>query len=94
MRVRRVSLDVDWAISGPGIAAVAAAIDEVDGVEALNITITEIDMETIGTDVAVEGDGIDLDALIGAITNAGAVVHSIDELAAGNRILGPSTRCR
>ncbi len=94
MRVRRVRLDVDWASTGPGIAAVAAAIDEVDGVEGVNITVTEIDLETVGTDIAIEGDGIDLDALAAAIEQSGAVVHSIDELSVGERIVGYEPRAR
>lgn len=87
MNVRRVKLDVDWAIAGPNIAMVAGAIDVVSGVEAVNITVTEIDLETVGTDVTVEGDGIDLKALASAIEDAGAVVHSIDELAVGERVI-------
>ena len=94
MRVRRVKLDIDWANSGPGIVAVAAAVEAVDGVEAANITITEIDMETVGTDVIVEGDGIDLEALTAAIEDTGAVVHSIDELAVGARIIAYAPRIR
>lgn len=74
--------------------AVAAAIDEVDGVQGINITVTEIDLETVGTDIAVEGDDIDVDALAGAIEQAGAVVHSIDELSAGERIVDYAPRAR
>jgi hypothetical protein len=38
-------------------------------------------------DSTVEGDNIDLDALFRAIESTGAVVHSIDELAAGERLV-------
>jgi hypothetical protein len=94
MNIRRVHLDVDWAVSGPGIRAVAQAIDAVSGVDAANITITEIDLETIGTDVAVEGPDVDLDALVKAIEDAGAVVHSIDRIAFGERIVEHAERAR
>ena len=94
MNVRRVKLDVDWAISGPNIAMVAGAIDGVEGVEAATITITEIDLETVGTDIAVEGEDVHLEALSSAIEQAGAVVHSIDELAFGERIVGFTPRQR
>lgn len=94
MNIRRTKLDVDWAIGGPSIAMIAAAIDDVDGVEAATITITEIDLETVGTDIAVEGDGLDLDALTTAIEHAGAVVHSVDELAIGDRIVEFTPRRR
>lgn len=94
MNVRSVKLDVDWAIGGPGIAGVAAAIDAVGGVEAANVTITEIDLETVGTDVTVEGAELDLQALTAAIEQAGAVVHSIDELAFGERVVEFTPRRR
>lgn len=94
MRIRRVRLDVDWAISGPGIEAVAAAIDAVEGVEAATVTITEIDIETIGSDVVVEGDGFELRALVDAIEKSGAVVHSVDQLAIGERIAEHVPRAR
>jgi hypothetical protein len=94
MKIRRVKLDVDWASSGPGIVAVAKAIDAVSGVQGANITITEIDLETIGTDIAVEGDAIDLDALVAAIEKSGAVVHSIDQLAIGERVVDYVPRVR
>ncbi|HVV89734.1 MAG TPA: DUF211 domain-containing protein [Solirubrobacterales bacterium] len=77
-------LDVDWAISGPGIEAVAAA----------TVTITEIDIETIGSDVVVEGDGFELRTLIEAIEQSGAVVHNIDQLAIGERIVEHAPRAR
>ena len=57
------------------------------GVAGLNITVTEIDVQTVGMDVTVEGDSIDLDGLFRAIESTGAVVHSIDELAAGERLV-------
>jgi hypothetical protein len=94
MNLRRVRLDVDWAIGGPNIAMVATGIDDVKGVEAANITITEIDLETVGTDIVIEGNGLDLEALTSAIEQAGAVVHSIDEVAIGDRIVEFAPRRR
>jgi len=94
MNVRRVKLDVDWAISGPNIAMVAEAIEAVTGVEAATITITEIDLETVGTDITVEGSELDLNGLTSAIQQAGAVVHSIDELAFGDGIVEFTPRRR
>jgi hypothetical protein len=94
MNVRRVRLDVDWAAQGPRIDAVAEAISAVDGVVAVLITVTEIDMETLGSDVVAEGTDIDPARLIAAIEATGAVVHSIDELAAGEQVLVHSPRAR
>jgi hypothetical protein len=85
---------VDWAVSGPTIVVIAKAIEAVDGVHAANITVTEIDMETIGSDVTVEGEGIDPDTLVRAIEETGAVVHSIDHLVVGDRLVEAVPRAR
>lgn len=94
MNIRRVVLDVDKARVRPTIPEIAAAIETLLGVQALNITVTEIDMETVGMDVAVEGEHIDYEALSKAIEKTGAVVHSIDELSCGDRIIHRPTRMR
>jgi hypothetical protein len=87
MNVRRLVLDVDKAVSRPDLVEIAAAINGVAGVEAANITVTEIDIETVGMDITVEGDGIDHVALNKAIEGTGAVVHSVDQIVIGERIV-------
>jgi hypothetical protein len=87
MNIRRVLLDVDKAIQRPEIVDIAKAIDASRGVVGLNITVTEIDVQTVGMEITVEGDDIDLDALFRAIESTGAVVHSIDQLVAGERLV-------
>jgi hypothetical protein len=94
MNIRRILLDVDKAIQRPEIIDIAKAIDASPGVLGLNITVTEIDVQTVGMDITVEGDDIDLDALVRAIESTGAVVHSIDELAAGDRLVERIARGR
>lgn len=78
VNVRRLQLDVDKAVQRPDLLELAEAIDGVPGVEAVNITVTDIDIETVGTEVTIEGDNIDIPALTAAIENAGAAMHSID----------------
>lgn len=87
MNIRRLVLDVDKAVRRPELIEIAEAIEEVAGVEGVNITVTEIDIETIGTNVTVEGAHIDHAGLVRAIESTGAVVHSIDELVAGERLI-------
>lgn len=86
MNVRRLVLDVDKAIARPSIVEIANAIDAIPNVEAVNITVTEIDVETVGMDVTIEGNGLDYDAIAEAIEHTGAVVHSIDQLITGHII--------
>ncbi|WP_300610175.1 DUF211 domain-containing protein [Trebonia sp.] len=94
MNIRRVLLDVDKAIQRPEIIDIAKAIDAAPGVAGLNITVTEIDVQTVGMDITVAGDSIDVGALVRAIESTGAVVNSIDELAAGERLVERTARKR
>jgi hypothetical protein len=66
----------------------------VAGVEAVNITVTEIDIETVGFNVTIEGQNLSYEMLVKAIEHTGAVVHSIDQLVAGERIVEEIRRVR
>ena len=94
MDIRRLVLDVDKAISRPSIPDLAEAISGVPGVEALNITVTEIDIETVGFNVTIEGQNLSYTDLAQAIEHTGAVVHSIDQLVAGSRLVEEIRRGR
>jgi hypothetical protein len=94
MNLRRLVLDVDKAISKPTIVELAEAISAVNGVDAVNVTVTEIDQETMGFNITIEGEHLSYDALERAIEHVGAVVHSIDQLVAGSRIIEDVERAR
>lgn len=87
MNIRRITMDVDKAIKRPDLLELAEAIDRVDGVSSFNITVGDIDIETVGMDITVEGEKIDVPALIAAIEHAGAALHSLDEIVVGDRIV-------
>jgi hypothetical protein len=69
-------------------------VEALPGVNAVNITVTEIDIETVGTNMTVEGDDIEVEALVRAIEHTGAVVHSFDEIVAGDYLLNGTPRSR
>ncbi len=94
MNIRRLVLDVDKAIAKPTILEIGNAIESVTNVEGVNITVTEIDVETIGMDITIEGSNLDCDTIVRAIESTGAVVHSIDQLLAGKRIVERIKRSR
>jgi hypothetical protein len=48
MNIRQLLLDVDKAVVRPSLLEIAAAIDSCRGVEAVNIAVEEIDIETVG----------------------------------------------
>jgi hypothetical protein len=87
-------LDVDKALERPSLIEIAEAIDAVNGVEGLSIVITEIDMETVGMEITIEGENMEYDALILAIEKTGAAVHSLDHLLAGKKGIQPVKRMR
>ena len=92
--IRRLALDADKVLDRPEMVSLARALAAVAGVSAVNVTVNEIDIETVGTVITVEGDDIDTDALFAAIEKAGAVLHSIDEVVAGDRIIETVARVR
>lgn len=94
MNIRRLVLDVDKARARPGLPELASAIEAVPNVEAVNITVTEIDVETVGMDVTIEGEGLSYEAIVEAIEAAGAVVHSVDQLLSGRRTIEHVPRSR
>jgi hypothetical protein len=94
MNLRRIVLDVDKAIGHPDVLVLAAALEEVPGVEGVNVTVTEIDIETVGMDVTVEGTEIDHAALVTQIERTGAVVHSVDQACVGERLVERVVRAR
>lgn len=94
MNIRQLLLDVDKAVARPSLIEIATAIDGCRGVEAVNLTVEEIDIETVGMNVTIEGDNMDFDEITKAIESTGAVVHSLDEIAIGARIIPRITRVR
>jgi len=87
-------MDVDMAVKRPSLIDLAQAISQCAGVEAVNITVEEIDVEIVGMDVTIEGARLDYDTLIQAIESVGAVVHSVDQIVAGDRLIERVPRVR
>lgn len=94
MNIRRLLLDVDKAVAKPSLMEIAQAIDKCRGVEAFNITIGDIDLETVDMDVTIEGTGLDYDEIVGQIEHTGAVVHGIEQIGVGERIIERVQRSR
>lgn len=55
MKVKRVVLDVDKGPHAPSVLELAIAIDSVPSVEAFDITVTGIDPDSVGLDIAAKG---------------------------------------
>jgi hypothetical protein len=94
MNIRQLLLDVDKAVARPSLLEIAQALDTCKGVEAVTITVEEIDIETVGMNVTIEGENMDYEEITNAIESTGAVVHSLDEIAIGSRIVPRIPRVR
>lgn len=94
MNLRQVMMDVDKALERPSLIEIAEAIEKQAGVEGVSIVVTEIDLETVGMEITVEGENMNYDSLVTAIEKTGAVVHSLDQVLAGKRMITPTRRIR
>lgn len=84
--IRRLILDVDVPSNVP-LVELAQSLSNVPGVRAINLTVTDTDVDVLGLVIVVEGDDIDYKELQGSIEKMGGVIRSIDQVIAGEYIL-------
>jgi len=84
--LRRLVLDVLKPHS-PSVVELSQALSKLKGVEGVNIITNEIDQKVENVKIIIGGDRIDFDTVKKKLEDFGAVVHSIDEVAAGRRIV-------
>ncbi len=80
-------MDVLKPLKEPSIVDVALELSKVKGVEGVNITVNEVDVETLSLTVIVEGDDIDFEEVKRVLDGVGAAIHSIDQVVAGDRMV-------
>ncbi len=85
-KILRLVLDV-LKPHNPSIIHVADELSELPGVEAVNISIYEVDQRVENAKVTLEGTNIDYDEILKVIGENGGAVHSIDEVVAGAMII-------
>ncbi len=84
--IRRLVLDV-LKPHRPSIVEVSRRLAAVKGVEGVNCTLDEVDSETESVRVTIEGTGVDFDKVEEVLRESGAVIHSIDSVAVGKRLV-------
>jgi hypothetical protein len=84
--IRRLVLDV-LKPHRPNVVELSEALSHIEGVEGVNIIINEIDQQVENAKVIVAGIGISFDDVKNKLEEWGATIHSIDEVAAGKRIV-------
>ena len=84
--IRRLILDV-LKPHKPNVVEVSEALSHLEGVEGVNIIINEIDQKVENAKVIVAGSSISFEEIQKKLEELGAIVHSIDEVAAGKIIV-------
>jgi len=85
--VRRIVLDILKPLRGPSIVDVAREIASLPGIEGVNLTVKEIDVETITLSMTIEGSDIRFQDVKERLDMLGCVIHSVDQVVAGKRIV-------
>ncbi|MDH4221561.1 MAG: DUF211 domain-containing protein [Candidatus Bathyarchaeota archaeon] len=84
--IRRLVLDV-LKPHNPSVVELSEALSHLEGVEGVNIIIYEIDQKVENAKVVIAGSSIDFENIKKKLEEMGATIHSVDEVAAGKRIV-------
>ena len=84
--IRRLVLDV-LKPHKPSVVELSEALSHLNGVEGVNIIIYEIDQQVENAKVIVAGNPISFEDIKKKLEELGATIHSVDEVAAGKRIV-------
>ncbi len=85
-RIRRLVLDV-LKPHKPTIVELSKRVSVTKGVSGVNCSLDEVDQDTETIKITVEGEDIHFDDVVNAIESVGGVIHSIDSVAAGKRLV-------
>ena len=84
--IKRIILDV-LKPHAPSIIEIAERLGGLDGIAGVNISLEEVDAETDSIKITIEGNNIDYTSVKKEIQECGAVIHSIDGVSAGMKII-------
>ena len=84
--LRRLVLDV-LKPHNPSILDLSNKLSKIKGIDGVNIITIEIDKEVENVKVVLEGTDINFNKIKKILEDSGGAVHSIDEVAAGKKII-------
>ena len=84
--IRRLILDV-LKPHKPSVVELSEALSHLEGVEGVNIIIYEIDQQVENAKVIIAGSAINFEDIKEKLEEMGSTIHSVDEVAAGKRIV-------
>jgi len=87
--VRRLVLDMLKPLD-PSLIRISKVLAGIEGLSAVNLVVYEMDRKTETVKATIEGDDIDFEKIKKAIEELGVVIHSIDAVVTGKRIIEES----
>lgn len=84
--IKRIILDV-LKPHKPSILEIADRLGDLEGISGVNISLEEVDTDTDSVKITIEGNNINYENVKAVITECGAVIHSIDGVSAGIKIV-------
>ena len=84
--IKRLILDV-LKPHNPSIIELAEKIGCLEGISGVNISLEEVDAETDSVKITIEGTNINYEKVQSEISECGAVIHSIDGVSAGMKLV-------
>ena len=84
--IKRLVLDV-LKPHRPSLVEMSQRLSALKGVDGVNCSLTEVDQETESLTLTVEGSSINYESVEGILRELGAVVHSVDVVASGKRLV-------
>jgi hypothetical protein len=84
--IRRLVLDV-LKPHEPSLVEFTGRVSEVDSVEGVSASLVELDNEVQNVKLTFEGAAIEFPAVEAVIEGQGGTVHSVDQVACGERVV-------
>jgi len=84
--IKRLVLDV-LKPHNPTIIELAEKLGGLEGISGVNISLEEVDKDTDSVKITIEGTNVDYNSINDTICECGAVIHSIDGVSAGIKII-------
>ncbi len=84
--IKRIVLDV-LKPHRPSIVEMCQKLTAIKGVDGVNCTLDEVDQETESVRITIEGVGVDFEKVEATLRESGAVIHSVDSVSAGKRLV-------
>ena len=86
MPIRRIVIDVLVPYE-PDILTFAESLSGLQGISGVNIQVLEHDEKTRTVEMTIEGEDLAFQEIRGIIDDLGGSIHSVDEVAAGSKIV-------